>query len=151
MGRGNQRTLASTVHVGEELAIREGDLDDSSGGSPVRPLLFVRTDVLRQNLRGDLNFALSFIRSLADPMLEAPVAFVAHPLDHFRIGRQFGADGDGPRLYVGTVTRERPLGLEVAEVAAAVTFGHAQAFRVRMAIGIEPRAIVEAEAFHDKG
>jgi hypothetical protein len=83
-------------------------------------------------------------------MLEAPVAFVAHSLDHFRISRQFGADGDGPRLRVGTRTRERHLDLEVAEVAAAVAFGRAQTFRVWMAIVIEPRAIVEAEAFHDE-
>src|SRR5262245_64043027 len=83
-------------------------------------------------------------------MLEASIAFVTHPLDHLGIGRQFGADRNGPVFRVRARIRKRHLDFEVAEIAAAVALRHTQAFRVWMAIVIEPRAIVESEAFHDK-
>src|SRR5437773_11781157 len=73
LGRCVQRYLASAVHVAEELAIRERDLDNSRAQSPERGLLLIGADVLRKNLGGKLYLALLFIRSLADPVLH-PVA-----------------------------------------------------------------------------
>src|SRR5437660_666509 len=147
-GGGDQRDVPSAVHVGEQSAVRERDLDDSRQSSPERRLLLIRADVLRENLWGDVYLVLLLIGSLADPVLDAVIAFVADELDHFGIGRQFGANGDRPRLCVSRRVGERHLELEIAEVAAAVAFGRAQAFSVRMAIVIEPRAIVESEALH---
>src|SRR2546426_9072283 len=83
LGRCDQRYLPSAVHVGEKLAIRERDLDDSGDGSPERALLLIGADVLRKNLGRDLYLAFPFIRSLADPVLQAVAAFVADKLDHF--------------------------------------------------------------------
>ena len=81
-------------------------------------------------------------------MLDAVSAFVADKFDQFGIDSQFGPDGDRPGPCVSRRVRERHLEIEIAEVAAAVAFGHAQTFGVGMAIMIEPGAVVESEALH---
>src|SRR5947208_8639392 len=88
LGRRDERDLSSAVHVAEEFAIRDRDLDDSSDGSPERRLLHIGADVLRKNLLSNLNFAFPFIGSLAHEVLHAAAAFVADPFQHFGIGGQ---------------------------------------------------------------
>src|ERR1700687_4873909 len=122
LGRCDQRYLPSAVHVGEKPAIRERDLDDSSDGSPEWGLLLIGADVFRKNLGGDLHLAFPFIRSRADPVLQAVAAFVADPFDHFGIGGQFSPDGDCPGSCISRRVRERHLDLETAEVSATVAF-----------------------------
>src|SRR5207244_13273258 len=87
-GGGDQRDVPSAVHVGEQSAVRERDLDDSRQSSPERRLLLIRADVLRENLGGDVYLVLLLIGSLADPVLDAVIAFVADELAHFGIWRQ---------------------------------------------------------------
>ena len=96
LGRCDQRYLPPAVHVGEKPAVRERDLDHSRDGSPEWGLLHIGADVLRKNPRGDLYLAFPFIRSRADPVLDAVSAFVADKFDQFGIDSQFGPDGDRP-------------------------------------------------------
>ena len=115
-----------------------------------RGLLLVSADVLRQNLRRRPLPRFLLIGRFADPVLHGAGFFVADPFDHFRVGGQFRADGDGPGSRVGRRIGERHLDIEIAEVAAAVAFGHAQRFGVGMAIVIEPGAVIESETLHDQ-
>src|ERR1700733_10267949 len=115
-GRRDQRYFPSAVHVGEESAIRNRDLDDPGGGSPERALLLISADVLRKNSGSDLYLAFPFVRSLAHPVFQAVAAFVANPFQHFGIGGKFGPDGDSPGPRVGRRVRECNVEIEIAEV-----------------------------------
>src|SRR5438067_11661127 len=52
LGGGDQRDVPSAVHVGEQSAVRERDLDDSRQSSPERRLLLIGADVLREHPGG---------------------------------------------------------------------------------------------------
>src|SRR5438034_256843 len=82
LGRRDQRRLPSAVHVAEQSAVRDRDLDNSGDGSPERALLLIDADVLRKSLGSDLYLAFPFIRSLAHPVLQTADAFVADPFKH---------------------------------------------------------------------
>ena len=150
VGRCHERYLSSTIHLAEQPAIRERDLDDSREGSPERGLLLVGADVPRENLGCDRHLVFQFIGSLADPVRQTAFVLVADELDHLGIGEQFGPDRDDPGPCIRRRIRESDLDLAMAEVGAALAFRRVQRLRVGMAIMIEPRTVVESETLHNQ-
>jgi hypothetical protein len=98
----------------------------------------------------DLHLVLPFIRRLADPVLHAVRAFIADPLDHLGVGGQLGANGHRPRPRVRLRIGEGHFDVERAERCPAIALRRTQCLSVRMAVVIEPGAIVEAVALDDE-
>src|SRR5262249_36008032 len=90
------------------------------------------------------------VGSLADPMLTAAAAFVADVLQQFGVCSQLRLERNRPRSRVRPGVFQRDVNLQMAEIGSSVTFGQAQRFRMWVTVTIQPRSIVESEAFNHK-
>src|SRR4029453_4220417 len=143
--------LAPTLQVGKERTVRDRNFDNPRmrALSPEVELL-ISARVFRKHFGGDLHFALLAVGGLTDPVLAAAAALVADVLQQFRVCRQLCLERNRPRSRVRPWVLQRDLNFQMAEVGAAITFHHAQRFRVRMTVTIQPRPVIESDAFDHK-
>src|SRR5262249_746037 len=138
IGLGDQRGFPSALEFGDQLAINEADFDDSWMRS-LAPQVFlaVGAGVFGQDFGGDLGLVLFVVGGFANPMLAAAVRLVADGFHDFGIGDEVSGELYDPRLGINLGVVHGDFDVHVAEVAAVIALGQAEAFGVGMAVAIQ--------------